>query len=874
MTQINDFFKMIAKLGADWHTNIDKEYGNNDGTLIKAEFRRYINAEWSGTRSNMNDLVDNFWSTMDKDHDAGNFTKNGVKFHDLNALDETEIVNFNNDNEKYFDFYTQIDKYVDNNTKTIDSIDIDIATLKSELKNMLYDIMMPYLDNVSDASFNDKLKEEFSKANTQAVAKVIANNLKTLAQAEVSEALSGNTYGYDIANDKTLTSIIDEYIRTISGTENWDTSANKYFNDIKDTLSDIIDVYLATAGIEDNKLMNHAQNANTFLVNEPDNIDSLTNLDYLNTANSELNPLQKVAVKYELTKALNNNKKQILAGITIETARTTAWNSIMTGLDKFINGLTKADLENGITIKIGGTEKTEFNPNNYIDQDAINAELVNYYAAEYLNENLKKFEEELVNGITDVNATYNVYDSTQGEIILPADVTKEFIAELEEVGRRVISYMIANDNIDLGSLSDDIKKYIENYINGNLALNASQNLKEGREPDDILGGLEEYLLEFGEANVLGETVTLSNYMEIYNNSRDNTEFLKACTKLVENINYDHKLYELMKEQPVTNESIKAAARTISEKMPNIIDTKLAGTYYELGWTGKQYLYLNFYIDKNGDIKFDLYKTDVELTKNLEETVHTEEMFKRIQKAIKESLSSTEILVLGGEKAVNRLVQSAWIMAYNNYQCSGYDNTYTSANIFAEEVFNNFAKIIKKLETHPEYLDIYTMNTAFANKDLVDNLQDYHYGKGADGDYSVELDVEDKFLASGLIDLDDETSERAYNNCMSALLKRLIMRYPSVQEETITNIFRLAQQRAINTVNDNNIQDCPYGTSSDAESVGLFADDIADNPTLENEGYGQGYFDNRSGDDCEVTLRVLVQLTLYNFDKFLYAELVK
>ena len=190
------------------------------------------------------------------------------------------------------------------------------------------------------------------------------------------------------------------------------------------------------------------------------------------------------------------------------------------------------------------------------------------------------------------------------------------------------------------------------------------------------------------------------------------------------------------------------------------------------------------------------------------------------------------------------------------------------------MFNNFANIIKKLETHPEYLDIYTMNTAFANKDLVNNLQDYHYGKGADGDYSVELYVKGKSLASGLIDLDDETSERAYNNCMSALLKRLIMRYPSVQEETITAIFRQAQQRAIDTVNCNNIQDCPYGTSSDAESDGLFADDIADNPTLGNKKYEKKHFDNRSGDGCNVTLRVLVQLTLYSFDKFLYAELVK
>ena len=233
MTQINDLFiKMIAKLGYDWDTDIDNEYGNGDGTLIKAEFRRYINvnAEWSGTRSNMNDLVDKFWDKMDIKDDAGFFKgADNTKFHNLNALDETEIDRFNkdSDNKKYFDFYTKIDKYVDNYTQTIDGVDKE--TLKSELKNKLYDIMMPYIDH---EEFDTKLINEFIKANTQAVANVIANNLKTSAQDKVSEALSGNTYGYNLANDKTLTSIIDKYISTISGTENWDTSANKYFNDI------------------------------------------------------------------------------------------------------------------------------------------------------------------------------------------------------------------------------------------------------------------------------------------------------------------------------------------------------------------------------------------------------------------------------------------------------------------------------------------------------------------------------------------------------------------------------------------------------------------------------------------------------------------
>ena len=99
MTSIDNtkFYQFISKIQADneggWNNYIDENYGNNDGTVIKAEFKKLMETEfdWTGVdnESEKKDIINKFWRSLDTNTSSGKIR--GTSCDNLNALDDNEV---------------------------------------------------------------------------------------------------------------------------------------------------------------------------------------------------------------------------------------------------------------------------------------------------------------------------------------------------------------------------------------------------------------------------------------------------------------------------------------------------------------------------------------------------------------------------------------------------------------------------------------------------------------------------------------------------------------------------------------------------------------------------------------------------------------
>ena len=109
------FYRFLAGFESKggWESVADSENGNGDGTVIKSEFRKFLNANWNGEENGelSNDLINSFWKKIDTNTSANKIS--GTKLKNLNALDKKEVENL----DKKLEVYVQFDEFVKNNIK-------------------------------------------------------------------------------------------------------------------------------------------------------------------------------------------------------------------------------------------------------------------------------------------------------------------------------------------------------------------------------------------------------------------------------------------------------------------------------------------------------------------------------------------------------------------------------------------------------------------------------------------------------------------------------------------------------------------------------------------------------------------------------------
>ena len=277
-------------------------------------------------------------------------------------------------------------------------------------------------------------------------------------------------------------------------------------------------------------------------------------------------------------------------------------------------------------------------------------------------------------------------------------------------------------------------------------------------------------------------------------------------------------------------SSAAIIETIKEILAERLDTIT---------TGNKFIHTEFGVDKDGNIVF--------------QESSTKTVFDNIFKQIKVELANLEkygkinvkdvMDAIGGDAGLEKLIQAAWIMAYNDFDSSKSNNTAD----FVKKVLDNLQSIFKTLETNPETLELYTQHTSYADSSLTKGLPNYTYT--SENDINIRGEVTESSF-DGLIHLDDNEGDDKYQTTMAELFKRLQEKYPSVDSKTLTELFKEAQKQALATLKGQ-VRDCPYGCGSN-------------DSTVEDSRKDWSGKDYNKGTACYIP--TLVQMTLYNFDK--------
>lgn len=849
MTEVNSrkFYQFLAGFqqnGKNWVDVADSNYGNGDGTVIKSEFRKFMNAEWNGEENGelTNDLINSFWKKIDTNTSASKIA--GTKLKNLNALDKTEVANL----DKQLEVYVAFDEFVANNVKIPNVLATTGSQWKSDVTEQLSAKLEQYIAGGYSGDLNTILAEAYPQIANTCTAQYCAVEYQTSLIGSVLKEYPD----YKVADDTTLQSLITAYISTIDA----DTEPNS----IKEEIMSIMDAYLATAGLGEGDA-------------------SLLETMDLGYDKSKVNDIQKVVVKQKLNNQIeaqmDNILKAIFPNITLDGDKKTEFVEILktllaTAQDDFINTLTVSDISKSVTVSLSGKSSASgsnlvFNPLDYVT-DEIKAPVVVEYYSTKLSSMIDSFAEELVAGIENNEGTFAVYDSSKGKIQLDRDTAKTLVNELNKVAKEFITTYV-KEGKDLSKIESALKTFIQDNLSGagnksvksgfeSLETKYGVFISDSELPDykkDCIEKLADFFKYNTSAKLGSQTITKDNYESIVNAYTDGNQLYDDIQTLVEAIDTSNKLYDMSDKVKEDLEKAKAeenkaklspAAKTIADTIPDIINKKLAAII-----NGNASLHTEFGLDKDGNIVFQEKDT-------------TESTYNLLKTTIKDSLNSTEegksaLEAIGGETVLNKLIQAAWIQAYNTYNSSQKN----SAAAFITQVLNNFQSIMSSIEKNPEYLKIYTMHTSYTDTSLTNGLIHYNTNTTDGGDETVYYGGKRTIDSNGVVHLKNSANDTDYQTTMNALLTRLIEKYSSLSSDVVTSLFRQAQQKALAICDDGNICDCPYGTGNNKSRV----EDSDENKNWKGK-------DSRKGDKDYIHMDELVQLTLYCFDKLLYAKL--
>ena len=294
-----------------------------------------------------------------------------------------------------------------------------------------------------------------------------------------------------------------------------------------------------------------------------------------------------------------------------------------------------------------------------------------------------------------------------------------------------------------------------------------------------------------------------------------------------------------------NSAIAEGANGIASAVKYVKDTVVNACKGAITKKDKNNIHTEFGMDSSGNIVFQ--END------------TKAVFDTIFSSLKSSIgafASDALTKLGGESALKKLVQAAWIAAYNDFD-SSQSNNVTS---FVNKVMSNLETMINKLKTNPELFEVYTKRSSYADTSVTNNVKHYNKKDTYGGDEKIDYSGNVTTFKDGTVHISNTNDDNDYQSTMSDVLKNLITKYSSIKSDTVTKVFRDAQKKALEACQQNRF-DCPYGTGNNSGRVEDWRKDW-------------GGKDNRKKDKSAIDMDQLVQMTLYYFDKLLLKEMMK
>lgn len=295
-----------------------------------------------------------------------------------------------------------------------------------------------------------------------------------------------------------------------------------------------------------------------------------------------------------------------------------------------------------------------------------------------------------------------------------------------------------------------------------------------------------------------------------------------------------------------NNNIKEGAAGVKDGVLDVADDIVANCSYKIN--NKRTIHTEFGINKDGKIVFQEQDTT---------TVYNT-ILTKLKSKLERSTYKDALAKLGGEEVLEKLLQSAWITTYNDFNSS----TSNDLNEFVDKVMNNLEKMLDKLQTNPKLMKTFTKRTSYADSTLTKDLKNYNTATTYGNDEKISYAGEVTTYEDGTVHISNINDDNDYQTTMNALLVKVISKYPEIDKQTITNVFRNAQREAIKALQQN-LYDCPYGTGNNSSRV---------EDTDDKRNWGGK--DNRTKDKSYIDMDQLVQMTLYYFDKLLMQELTK
>ena len=293
------------------------------------------------------------------------------------------------------------------------------------------------------------------------------------------------------------------------------------------------------------------------------------------------------------------------------------------------------------------------------------------------------------------------------------------------------------------------------------------------------------------------------------------------------------------------EKIKEGAKAIRSWVNDVADDAVANCKSAIGMGNNGNIHTEFGMDSSGNIVF--------------QDTNTTKVYNTILGKLKTKISrfaSDGLQKLGGETVLKKLLQAAWITTYNDFSSSLSNNL----ALFVNKVMSNLDKMLEKLQTQPELLEVFTTRTSYADKTVTKDVEHYGTRTTYGNDERINYAGNVTTYTDGMVHISNDNDDDDYQTTMAGVLKNLITKYSSIDEKIITSVFRNAQKQALATL-QNNTFDCPYGTGNNSGRV-------------EDSQKDWGGKDNRKKDKSYIDMDQLVQITLYYFDKLLMKELLK
>lgn len=227
---ISRVYQFLNKYNGDWKADADI---NNDNTIIKTEFRTFLNNsdfQWNGeTDQQKEDIITTFWKSIDT-QTTGKLN-NGKGISDKNALNADELATVDT-NIKATDIVV---KYMKNMSMPA-GIDSKYQTKwKESVKAGMINRAIEFLKNGTlEELTEEKLNEFYGLSSIKATADY-------KAYTEIDSQLGEYTdLGYAAGDDKVLQGVINEYIAQLE-------EEGKSENEVLKDIEELVGAYVALA---------------------------------------------------------------------------------------------------------------------------------------------------------------------------------------------------------------------------------------------------------------------------------------------------------------------------------------------------------------------------------------------------------------------------------------------------------------------------------------------------------------------------------------------------------------------------------------------------------------------------------------------------